>query len=450
MPAPVAAATETSSGSAPAHVSLIRSAPAATTCSATAERHVSTLIAISANRSRTAATTGSTRPSSVGDVDRRSVAGPDAADVDDRRTLVHGAGDRVEGVGQRNVAPAVVKRVRRSVHDGHDGVLPGIEPQRSERQRHRISLAWHDRRVLHLVWYGLLAILLAAGLFALAARFLPAGEQIAPPLRDEPPWELPPDRSLNAEEIDTVRLPVALRGYRFAETDLLLDRLAAELRVRDDEIARLRGGAPAVAEQLPAELEPVAAEASVETTPGYEPLPFDAPYGPPPVLPLPLRSPASWSRVCRARLCRWKACRVRRPVRPQWWGTSRLRPSSDAVEAPPPPADTRSVAGSRGRPRRDRRRRTPSTSRTALWPASFAADAVPADDAAAPSTRFSPGGCRSPLKSSRSIMSRCSIFPTKVRRRLRRRRRSTSLTTAASRRPAPPTIWPRNSRSRSR
>ncbi|MFN2563023.1 MAG: hypothetical protein ABR571_17240, partial [Jatrophihabitans sp.] len=142
--------------------------------------------------------------------------------------------------------------------------------------------------MLHLVWYGLLAILLAAGLFALAARFLPAGEQIAPPLRDEPPWELPPDRSLDAEEIDTVRLPVALRGYRFAETDLLLDRLAAELRVRDDEIARLRGGVPALVEQPPAELEPVPAGASVETTPGYEPLPFDAPYGPPPVLPLPV------------------------------------------------------------------------------------------------------------------------------------------------------------------
>lgn len=142
--------------------------------------------------------------------------------------------------------------------------------------------------MLHLVWYGLLAIVLAGGLFALAARFLPAGEQIAPPLRDEPPWELPPDRSLNAEEIDSVRLPVALRGYRFAETDLLLDRLAAELRVRDDEIARLRGGAPALLEPAPAELEPLAREVSVESTPGYEPLPFDAPYGPAPVLPLPV------------------------------------------------------------------------------------------------------------------------------------------------------------------
>ncbi|MEP7179803.1 MAG: hypothetical protein ABI775_11985, partial [Pseudonocardiales bacterium] len=34
--------------------------------------------------------------------------------------------------------------------------------------------------------------------------------------------------------------PVALRGYRFAETDLLLDRLVEELLARDDEIARLR------------------------------------------------------------------------------------------------------------------------------------------------------------------------------------------------------------------
>ena len=98
--------------------------------------------------------------------------------------------------------------------------------------------------MLQLVLYGLLAIVVAVGLFFLAARFLPAGEQIAPPLRDEPPWELPPDRTLRAEDVDTVRLPVALRGYRFAETDLLLDRLAGELRDRDNEIARLRTQSP--------------------------------------------------------------------------------------------------------------------------------------------------------------------------------------------------------------
>ena len=95
--------------------------------------------------------------------------------------------------------------------------------------------------MVHLFLYGVLAVLLAGGLFLLATRFLPAGEQIAPPLRDEPPWELPAERPLTPEDVDGVRLPVALRGYRFAETDLLLDRLAAELRARDAEIARLRG-----------------------------------------------------------------------------------------------------------------------------------------------------------------------------------------------------------------
>jgi len=95
--------------------------------------------------------------------------------------------------------------------------------------------------VLHLLLYGLLAIILAAVLFLLASWLLPAGEQIAPPLRDEAPWELPAERGLTAADIDSVRLPVALRGYRFAETDVLLDRLARELRQRDAEIARLRG-----------------------------------------------------------------------------------------------------------------------------------------------------------------------------------------------------------------
>ena len=90
--------------------------------------------------------------------------------------------------------------------------------------------------------YGGVAVAVAVVLFFVAARFLPAGEQIAPPIRDEPLWALPEHRRLTAADIDEVKLPVALRGYRFAETDLLLDRLSYELRQRDDEIARLRGG----------------------------------------------------------------------------------------------------------------------------------------------------------------------------------------------------------------
>jgi DivIVA domain-containing protein len=94
--------------------------------------------------------------------------------------------------------------------------------------------------VLTLLLWAALTVFVAAVLFVVIARVLPAGEQIAPAVRDEPPWELPPDRALSAEDIDELRLPVALRGYRFAETDLLLDRVAEELRLRDAEIARLR------------------------------------------------------------------------------------------------------------------------------------------------------------------------------------------------------------------
>lgn len=94
--------------------------------------------------------------------------------------------------------------------------------------------------MLTLALYGLLAVVLIGCLFLVAARLLPAGEQIAPPVRDEAIWELPAERALAAADVAEVRLPVALRGYRFAETDLLLDRLVEELRARDSEIAQLR------------------------------------------------------------------------------------------------------------------------------------------------------------------------------------------------------------------
>lgn len=128
-----------------------------------------------------------------------------------------------------------------------------------------------------LVLYGAAAVLLAVVLFFLAVRFLPAGEQIAPPLRDEPPWDLPTDRPLVPADVDTVRLPVALRGYRFAEVDLLLDRLAGELRDRDDEIARLRSHAPDDSGEFPAPIADPRAFAPPEPPPVPDGLPSDGP-----------------------------------------------------------------------------------------------------------------------------------------------------------------------------
>ena len=109
--------------------------------------------------------------------------------------------------------------------------------------------------MIHLLISALAAIVIAGVLFLLATRFLPGGEQIAPAVRDEPPWDLPPERRLTAGDIDELRLPVALRGYRFAETDQLLDRLAEELRTRDEEITRLRSrqAAPEPAESAGAD-----------------------------------------------------------------------------------------------------------------------------------------------------------------------------------------------------
>lgn len=96
--------------------------------------------------------------------------------------------------------------------------------------------------MLTLLGYLLLAVLLVGGLFYLGATLLPAGEQLAPPVRDEPDWAFQQRRPMTAEDVADVRLPVALRGYRFAETDQLLDTLAEEIRWRDAELEQLRGG----------------------------------------------------------------------------------------------------------------------------------------------------------------------------------------------------------------
>jgi hypothetical protein len=92
-----------------------------------------------------------------------------------------------------------------------------------------------------LLAYALLAIVAVGGLYGIALLFL-GREQISPAARDQAPWAISDDQ-LEPSDIIGVRLPVAVRGYRFAETDLLLDRLTEELRLRDEEISRLRAGA---------------------------------------------------------------------------------------------------------------------------------------------------------------------------------------------------------------
>lgn len=61
---------------------------------------------------------------------------------------------------------------------------------------------------------------------------------------------LPLDRPVGPADVAAVQLPVAPRGYRMAEVDDVLDRLAAELAERDTRISELEtalAGAQAVA-----------------------------------------------------------------------------------------------------------------------------------------------------------------------------------------------------------
>lgn len=50
---------------------------------------------------------------------------------------------------------------------------------------------------------------------------------------------LPENRPVVRADIDELRLPVAPRGYRMADVDDVLERLAAELAERDARIAEL-------------------------------------------------------------------------------------------------------------------------------------------------------------------------------------------------------------------
>ena len=93
-----------------------------------------------------------------------------------------------------------------------------------------------------LLGYLLLALVVAALLFYGMVALLPGGLGLTPQ-RDNRPFELPVDRRMVRSDLDRVRIPVGVRGYRFAETDDLIDRLAAEIVVRDEEIARLRSAA---------------------------------------------------------------------------------------------------------------------------------------------------------------------------------------------------------------
>ncbi len=96
----------------------------------------------------------------------------------------------------------------------------------------------HALVVTVLAILGVLAVLFVAAV--LATR---EGPELADAPRDAPDLALPVG-PLSADDVAEVRFDLALRGYRMSEVDEVLDRLAAELRARDERIAALEAHLP--------------------------------------------------------------------------------------------------------------------------------------------------------------------------------------------------------------
>ena len=112
-----------------------------------------------------------------------------------------------------------------------------------------------------MVWvFAVLIVLAMGGVAMLAAGH---GEPMKPVYDDRPDALVPADRPLAAQDLRAVRFPLALRGYRMADVDALLARLAAE--------AESRGGVPtdsqgATATAVEPGADPVAGEQVPEAT----------------------------------------------------------------------------------------------------------------------------------------------------------------------------------------
>ncbi|MFD3451879.1 DivIVA domain-containing protein [Streptomyces sp. NPDC058691] len=86
-------------------------------------------------------------------------------------------------------------------------------------------------------WFLLIALVAVVAAVALAVLGDGGGlRDVEPDRLDD---RLPRERPVGRADIEQLRLPVAVRGYRMLDVDDVLDRLAAELAQRDAHIADL-------------------------------------------------------------------------------------------------------------------------------------------------------------------------------------------------------------------
>ncbi|RJS45185.1 DivIVA domain-containing protein [Nocardioides cavernaquae] len=83
------------------------------------------------------------------------------------------------------------------------------------------------------MWFFAILVVLALGGVALVAAG--NGAPLAPAYDDRPDVDLPAGRDLTGADLRRLRFGVVLRGYRMAEVDALLARMAMQLDARADQ-----------------------------------------------------------------------------------------------------------------------------------------------------------------------------------------------------------------------
>lgn len=82
-----------------------------------------------------------------------------------------------------------------------------------------------------MMWFFAILIVLALGGVAVVAAG--RGQPMGPAYDDAPDSLVPSDGPVTAEDLRRIRFPLAVRGYRMAEVDALLERLAEEREAVD-------------------------------------------------------------------------------------------------------------------------------------------------------------------------------------------------------------------------
>jgi DivIVA domain-containing protein len=86
------------------------------------------------------------------------------------------------------------------------------------------------------IWFFAILVVLVLGAVAVVASG--RGTPMQQAYDDAPDSLVPADGPVTAEDLRRIRFPIALRGYRMAEVDALLDRLAEERELADGRARR--------------------------------------------------------------------------------------------------------------------------------------------------------------------------------------------------------------------